>query len=92
MKRYFWLIALCLWTVVSFAQTFKGKVTGENGTPIPYAALYLKELKWGFTTDDNGCFQTTLKEGNYTCEVSSLGYMGQTLLIKVPAKGLEKNE
>ena len=91
MKRYFWLIALCLWTVVSFAQTFKGKVTGENGTPIPYAALYLKELKWGFTTDDNGCFQTTLKEGNYTCEVSSLGYMGQTLLIKVPAKGLEKN-
>lgn len=91
MKRYVWFVVLCFWTLSSIAQTFKGRVTDEKGEAVPYAALYLKELKWGFTTDDNGCFQTELKPGHYTCEVSSLGYTGQSLSIQLSARGLEKN-
>ena len=91
MKRYVWFAVLCFWTLSSIAQTFKGRVTDEKGEAVPYAALYLKELKWGFTTDDNGCFQTELKPGHYTCEVSSLGYTGQSLSIRLSARGLEKN-
>ncbi len=34
------LITISLW-----AQTFKGRVVDLAGNPIPYAALYLKELK-----------------------------------------------
>lgn len=91
MKRYLWLTLCLLMTLSAVAQTFKGKVSDEKGNPVPYAALYLKELKWGFTTDDNGCFQTKLQQGSYTCEVSSLGYTGQSIVIQVPAKGFEKN-
>ena len=91
MKRYVWFVVLCFWTLSSIAQTFKGRVTDEKGEAVPYAALYLKELKWGFTTDDNGCFQTELKPGHYTCEVSSLGYTGQSLSIQLSARGVEKN-
>lgn len=91
MKRYLWLMTLCFVAMSAVAQTFQGRVTNEKGEPVPYAAFYLKELRWGFTTDDNGRFQTELKQGQYTCEVSSLGYTGQRFSIRMPAQGLEKN-
>ena len=71
MKRYIAFVLICSFTISLWAQTFKGRVVDFAGNPIPYAALYLKELKTGFTTDDNGCFQTSLQPGQYTCEVSS---------------------
>ena len=77
MKRYIAFVLICSFTISLWAQTFKGRVVDFAGNPIPYAALYLKELKTGFTTDDNGCFQTSLQPGQYTCEVSSLGFAGR---------------
>lgn len=91
MKRYIAFILICCFTTSLLAQTFKGKVTDLSGTPIPYAALYLKELRTGFTTDANGCFQTSLRPGQYTCEVSSMGFTGQTFTLIMPAGDLEKN-
>lgn len=78
MKQSIAFALICSFTISLWAQTFKGRVVDLAGNPIPYAALYLKELKTGFTTDDNGCFQTSLPAGQYTCEVSSLGFAGQT--------------
>lgn len=72
------------------AQTFSGQVVDERGAPIPYASLYVKELSSGFVTDDSGHFQTTLKVGNYTCEVASLGFIGQTLALSVSTAGVER--
>lgn len=73
MKRYIGLFLFTLITCLSFAQTFKGSVADAAGNPVPYAAIYLKELKSGFTTDEHGRFQTLLPAGQYTCNVSSLG-------------------
>ena len=70
MKQSIAFALICSFTISLWAQTFKGRVVDLAGNPIPYAALYLKELKTGFTTDDNGCFQTSLPAGQYTCEVS----------------------
>ena len=53
MKRYLWFIIFSFLTLSSIAQVFKGKIANEKGEPVPYASLYLKELRWGFTTDDN---------------------------------------
>ena len=59
MKRSIAFALICSFTISLWAQTFKGRVVVLSGNPIPYAALYLIELKTGFTTDDNGCFQTS---------------------------------
>ena len=75
MKRSIAFALICSFTISLWAQTFKGRVVDLAGNPIPYAALYLKELKTGFTTDDNGCFQTSLPAGQYTCEVSPFPYL-----------------
>ena len=91
MKRYIAFVLICSFTISLWAQTFKGRVVDFAGNPIPYAALYLKELKTGFTTDDNGCFQTSLQPGQYTCEVSSLGFAGQTFSFSISTGDLEKN-
>ena len=83
------LFILSLWFALpGFAQVFKGVVSNVNGDPVPYASLYLHELQSGFITDDDGCFQTTLKSGNYTCEVSSLGFTKQRIRIEVLPEGL----
>ena len=54
MKRSIAFALICSFTISLWAQTFKGRVVDLAGNPIPYAALYLKELKTGFTTDDHG--------------------------------------
>lgn len=91
MKHSFLLFTFLLLSLTVVGQTFKGRISDTKGNPVPYASLYLAELKSGFTTDDNGCFQATLKEGSYTCEVSSIGYAGQTLRFQLSASGLTRD-
>lgn len=91
MKRFIWLFFLNFITILSFGQTFKGSVVDDAGNPIPYAALYLRETKSGFTTDEHGRFQTKLSAGQYTCDVSSLGFTSQSFSFRMPENDYEKN-
>lgn len=91
MKWTIWLLIFFLTTLQCVAQTFKGKVTDQKGESISYASLYLKEIKSGITTDANGCFQITLSPGRYTCEVSSIGFTGQTFSFQLLNRDVEKN-
>lgn len=91
MKRIIWLFLLSLVTILSFAQSFKGTVTDTDGKPVPYAALYLREMKSGLTTDEYGRFQTKLSAGQYTCEVSSLGFISQTFTFQMLNRDYEKD-
>ena len=81
----------CILPAFLFGQSLKGRVTDEKGFPIPYASLYLVELQTGVTTDDNGHFQTTLKQGRYTLEVSSIGYSKERLQVDVVGDVQERN-
>ena len=91
MKRIIWLFLLSLVPILSFAQSFKGTVTDTDGKPVPYAALYLREMKSGLTTDEHGRFQTKLSAGQYTCEVSSLGFISQTFTFQMLNRDYEKD-
>ena len=91
MKRIIWLFLLFLVTILSFAQSFNGTVTDTDGKPVPYAALYLREMKSGLTTDEHGRFQTKLSAGQYTCEVSSLGFISQTFTFQMLNRDYEKD-
>ena len=91
MKKYICFFLLSLITILSFAQNFKGTVTDDSGNPVPYAALYLRETKSGLTTDEHGHFQTKLPMGQYTCEVSSLGYKSQSFSFQMPERDYEEN-
>ena len=91
MKRFIGLLLLCLMTIFSSAQIFKGTVVDDAGNPVPHAALYLRETKSGFTTDEHGRFRTNLAAGVYTCEVSSLGFVSQSFSFRMSGHDYEKN-
>lgn len=87
MKIYLILIAFCLSPVLLSGQTLKGKIVDKDGSPVAGAAMYIRELAQGIMADDQGEFQTTLKEGSYTCDFSSLGFEKTTLPVQVGSLG-----
>lgn len=90
MKRLIWVFILNSIVILSLAQTFKGSVVDNAGSPVPYATIYLHEIKSGVTTDEQGLFQTILSPGKYTCNVSSLGFTAQSFSFQMPGKDYER--
>jgi len=83
MKTITLLISL-LFSTTLFAQTITGKVT-DNLDVIPFANVILKDANnktiAGTTTTDEGGFALHTKLGNYTLEISYLGYKTFTKTI-----------
>jgi hypothetical protein len=59
------IVILC-GPLLSYSHNLKGIVTGKDGTPIPYATVFIKEISLGTTTNDDGKFELDLKPGIYT--------------------------
>lgn len=61
---------------VTFAQTtISGKVTSEDGEPLPSANVFLKDTYDGISTDANGNYSfNTFEEGEGALVVSYIGY------------------
>ena len=56
-------------------QSLSGTVTDENGEPIPYANVFVKELSSGTSCDFEGKFFLSLvSEGEYSVVVTAIGY------------------
>lgn len=79
----FVLLLSCLFTFSLSAQLLKGKITDRTGKPVSDATIYIRETAQGIIADYKGEFQTSLKNGEYTCDFSSLGYERKTLPITI---------
>jgi hypothetical protein len=80
MKHLFLFLLLLLATSLK-AQTFSGTVSDDKKHPIPYATVFVKELKLGTASNESGRFEIALGEGTYTITFQSLGYESQTRSI-----------
>ncbi|WP_298762713.1 TonB-dependent receptor [uncultured Polaribacter sp.] len=71
------LLIILLFSTSLFSQTITGKVTDKINV-IPFANAILKDANnktiAGTTTTDEGSFALNAKSGNYTLEISYLGY------------------
>ena len=87
------MIALCLLFAFkantqiqqSNTYTISGIVSDSaNSQALPYASLYIKELKRTTLTDENGNFQIGgIRKGSYTLQIAYLGYHPANFRIKV---------
>ena len=86
-KNIFFLFLFA--SILANAQTFtlKGKVVNENNESLPGATILVKEPKKGTSTDFDGKFNVNLPKGNYTIQVSFIGYKTASKAIT-----LAKNE
>jgi hypothetical protein len=83
--RYRILFVCCFFIQIlnAHSQNVGGYVLDEKKDPIPGATLYLRELMQGMATGLDGGFQLNLPEGDYTCDVSSMGFERQTINLHV---------
>lgn len=51
-----------------------GMVSGENGTPLPFATILVKGTNIGVTANSDGYYSLTLSPGSYTIECRYVGY------------------
>jgi len=66
-------------------RTVSGTVTDSTGQPLPSVSVRISGSRTGTTTDANGTFSLSVPQTARSLEVSSVGYLTQTLLI--PASG-----
>ncbi|MDI9355563.1 MAG: TonB-dependent receptor [Chitinophagaceae bacterium] len=87
-------VMLFLQVFVSFAQPcsfdIQGKIiTKHTQSAIPFATVWIEELKRGEVTDEKGIFRfQNICKKNYTLEIQHIGYQNFTMTLH----SLEKNE
>ncbi len=87
MLKYFCL----LWIAVGFLSfpqsnigTMIGTITDEKGIPLPYANILLKETNNGAIADGHGKYKILSRPGEYTVQVSFIGYEKVSTRIVIP--------
>jgi len=76
--------------LVSESTKRKSEVLGvikdrETGAPLSGANIYVKELRKGTSTNDNGEYIVNLPQGTFTFTVSCVGYKTKTEQVVVPS-------
>src|SRR5882757_1451223 len=64
--------------------SLSGKVTGQDGTPVVGATVYIADLKLGVVTDTAGFYKfNSLPSGRYLIEARSIGFKAITKTVTI---------
>src|SRR5690554_6722509 len=84
MRINFLFLFLVLFTpLLAEAQGVKGTVIDQDGTPLPYTTIYVKETGSGSVTNQNGRYELRLQPGNYNISFQFLGYKSEQIVVSV---------
>lgn len=79
-----YFIFILLITISSaLAGEIRGVVQTEEGEPLPFATIFVKETGSGTITDDKGIFILTLPNGTYTIVFQYQGFQSETRQIEL---------
>lgn len=69
------LLTVIIFSTTSLsAQKLSGRITNDKGEPVPFATVYINELRQGTTANIKGEYLINLKPGKYTFFFQSLGF------------------
>jgi hypothetical protein len=75
MKFYYsFIILLLLLSSQAEAQILRGNIRNQSGEPVPYATVYIKEIRQGTTANAKGDYEIKLPKGKYTITYQSLSF------------------
>lgn len=74
LMKTFFISLLFLIAYHAEAQRVFGSVTDDNGNPLPFASIIIKNTHLGVTTNSEGYFEIQLKPGSYSIECRYIGY------------------
>lgn len=70
-------------TIAAGAGGIRGMVRSDDGGPLPYASIYVKETGTGSATDASGRYEISLPPGRYQVYFQFLGYETQSMPVTV---------
>lgn len=71
------------------AKTLNGSITGEDGNPVPYASVIVKETQRGVAADSNGVFTMQLMSHEKNIIITAVGYEKVELNVDSIAAGIK---
>lgn len=88
-------LALTLVISASFflanGQGIRGKVSTQEGEPLAYASVFIRNLEDGVPTNENGLYEFKLKPGFYDVVVQYLGYKSQIQTVQIESSWVDLN-
>lgn len=92
------IYGLCLLALIIFsgnlpllAQGIKGTIRNSEGEPLPFASIYVENLKNGASSNVNGIFEVKLPKGEHSLLVQYIGYQPEQLTIVVEDEWLQQD-
>ncbi len=70
-------------------QGIKGIVTSDNGEPLAYASVYIRNLADGVPTNQNGLYEYKLKPGFYDVVAQNMGYASVLKTVEIKEDWVE---
>ncbi|OOQ60152.1 DUF5686 and carboxypeptidase regulatory-like domain-containing protein [Mucilaginibacter pedocola] len=87
MKQHLLLAFLLLFTSKIFAQdiTLSGNITADDGKPIPFATVYIKNTTKGTSANSDGEYSLNLAPGSYEVQFKAIGYRQESRKLELKA-------
>lgn len=76
-------VVLTMLSMSAFAQGLRGKITGSNGEPLPYASIFITDSQSGTSANANGEYEVRLPKGIHKIRVQNIGYVSQETSAEV---------
>ncbi|MDR0863990.1 MAG: DUF5686 and carboxypeptidase regulatory-like domain-containing protein [Candidatus Symbiothrix sp.] len=87
--KYLLLVLGLGFSLSSFSQLLKGRVSTETGEPVPAASIYIRETKQGLIANNEGEFQLKVSPGAYRLEVRCIGYESKNQEVKIAGEDVD---
>lgn len=68
------------------AQGIRGVISDENGEPLPFASIYIREKGTGTSSNSNGKYELRLPPGRYKITFQFMGYSPQEREVQIGDK------
>lgn len=88
------LFLLFLGVLLSFAgqaALLKGRVTDEQGQPLPFATLYVRNTTTGTASNEQGYYQLALPAGTYEVVFQYVGYKARVEQVTIAADDVARD-
>jgi hypothetical protein len=92
MKRAISSLSVFLLTsLLLSAQVLKGRIINISGEPVPYATIYIQELRQGTSANTRGDYEIRLPAGQYMVTYQSMGFAPQYFGVAVSGQDVRKD-
>lgn len=81
--RIYLFILISLLTLNTKAQNIYGTISKENGEAVPFANIYINELKLGTCSNIEGYYEIEIPSGEWTISYQYIGYRTETTTVTI---------